>query len=247
MRKRPASHLDSAQRLRYEEASLEALRKQVCEKEQLVHALRKEVYGRRRMDSAIELPSGRFYVRKNFVDWTIAQVEEAIEKKEGHRDRKRMRFLRKCWKSDLARDGAWGSLSIGMCPLLQGRLPLEIALIDLVGYSCVRWWSGFGATDTDARQELRESIRLVGRADNLPSWLYYVPVWMQARNPWGDYTRTMEANPRYGRKRPLEDHTSHIAAVSKVWTHSVAKVRLDEKGNIVECDRLTKAFIDTIG
>ena len=47
--------------------------------------------------------------------------------------------------------------------------------------------------------------------------------------------------------RTPPDHTSHIAAVSKVWTHSVAKVRLDEKGNIVECDRLTKAFIDTIG
>ena len=84
---------------------------------------------------------------------------------------------------------------------------MEIALINLVGYCCVRWWSGFGATDAAAQRELRDTVRLVGRADDLPSWVYYVPVWMRARKPWGDYTRTMECKPEYGRKRPLEEDT----------------------------------------
>ena len=63
-----SSQSDSAQQLRYEELSLEELRKQVHEKEQLVHALRKEVHSSERVHSAIELPNGRPYVRKNFVD-----------------------------------------------------------------------------------------------------------------------------------------------------------------------------------
>jgi hypothetical protein len=101
MLKRPASHLlrrpagqsDPAHRLRYEEASLEALREKVTEKERLVAALRKELYGKQLLVSASSLPSGRPYVRENFVDWTAAQVEEALNQTEGHRDRKRMRFF----------------------------------------------------------------------------------------------------------------------------------------------------------
>ena len=132
-KKRPLKEEDDPdKRLRYEEAALESLKRQVVEKEELVRSLRKEVYARRTPRSVKELETKKPAIRDHFVAWTPAQVQEAIDEKEGHRNRKRIRLLRRCWGSDLATAGEWPALCIAMLHALQACLPLGIALIDLV-------------------------------------------------------------------------------------------------------------------
>lgn len=71
-----------------------------------------------------------------------------------------------------------------------------------------------------------------------------MPAWSFARNPWADYQRALAAKPDFPRNQPLPDASSHVAALSSVWTHTVAKVTLDDEGNVKETDRLTEGFRD---
>ena len=104
-------------------------------------------------------------------------------------------------------------------------------------FTCVK----FG---TKLTQEFETSLKLVETDAVLPTWVYFVPAWSFARNPWADYQRALAAEPDFPRNQPLPDASSHVATLSSVWTHTVAKVTLDDEGNVKETDRLTEGFRD---
>ena len=63
-KKRPVKEEDDPdKRLRYEEAALESLKRQVVEKEELVRSLREEVYARRVPRSVKELETKKHAIR----------------------------------------------------------------------------------------------------------------------------------------------------------------------------------------
>ena len=172
--------------------------------------------------------------------WTAGDISAALSLATGHRRRKLIERLLRWWGCDLAARGLWGELAAAMLGALQTRTCLEKALVVLSGYCLSRFFSGILGEDLgpSAQTEFIGSLRLVTPRELLPSWARLVPAWLAARNPWGDSVRGQVWLSEGG---SFVDMTSSLSAVTRVWTHSTAKVSAAGPC-IVPLDRLTAAF-----